>query len=582
MFPGLFPLVSAVLLGQAPASAPGLKALPADTEVVVHVRGVSAARDDLLAMIRALSPTLADQVEPMITQNIDGMRERLGERLSTTPFLAAIKLPPADAAGDAPPFAMVIPGSDYEAMLKNVAGPGAEVKLEPQAGGYDAFADEAGGKIYAYKGDGFVAIGTVNDDVIKAIAAKPTATLDAKLSPELKAQIFAGDAGLYVDLEAVQTKYADQIEEARKSFADMMEQAAQLQGAPADQAEQAKKMVDVLITTLKESAALGLSVDFDAKAFDLSGLVTMRAGSKAAESLSSAQRGTGDAIAKLPQNSLMFIYMNVDPSAAEGLMAMNLANLGLTNQLGDQVRQASIDALKALGRQETYVAATFDKGMNIVSISKAERPEKAMALTEDVQKAASGSPLVKDVKYERGVLTYKGFSFNRATVTMDIEKMIQQQAQANPAAEQMIKAMLGGDTMTTYVGSDGKQLLSVTAKSDDELKAKVDSVLAGSAGVGSTSSFELIRSRLPRELSGMFLMNMQELIKLMASMLSSMTGAELQVPADMPKEPAMLGGSLSATPAGYRFDFVLPSAVGPVVEKGMVPMIQGLQGQVNQ
>jgi hypothetical protein len=65
-------------------------------------------------------------------------------------------------------------------------------------------------------------------------------------------------------------------------------------------------------------------------------------------------------------------------------------------------------------------------------------------------------------------------------------------------------------------------------------------------------------------------------------MLSSMTGAELQVPADMPKEPAMLGGSLSATPAGYRFDFVLPSTVGPVVEKGMVPMIQGLQGQVNQ
>ena len=59
-------------------------------------------------------------------------------------------------------------------------------------------------------------------------------------------------------------------------------------------------------------------------------------------------------------------------------------------------------------------------------------------------------------------------------------------------------------------------------------------------------------------------------------------GGEIKVPADMPKEPAFLGVSLTATPGGYQFQFTVPSSVGPVLEKGMGPIFQGLQGGVRQ
>ena len=45
----------------------------------------------------------------------------------------------------------------------------------------------------------------------------------------------------------------------------------------------------------------------------------------------------------------------------------------------------------------------------------------------------------------------------------------------------------------------------------------------------------------------------------------------------MPKEPAFLGVSLTPQPSeGYEFHLVIPSPVGTVIAKGVVPIFQGL------
>jgi hypothetical protein len=48
--------------------------------------------------------------------------------------------------------------------------------------------------------------------------------------------------------------------------------------------------------------------------------------------------------------------------------------------------------------------------------------------------------------------------------------------------------------------------------------------------------------------------------------------ADLKPPADFPKVPALMGASLIASPAGYDFRMVIPSDVGPVLEKGLAPL----------
>ena len=56
--------------------------------------------------------------------------------------------------------------------------------------------------------------------------------------------------------------------------------------------------------------------------------------------------------------------------------------------------------------------------------------------------------------------------------------------------------------------------------------------------------------------------------------------AGLEAPGRLPAEPALFGVSLTPRrPAGYDFDLVVPGRVGPVVEKGMVPLFGGMRGQ---
>jgi hypothetical protein len=59
---------------------------------------------------------------------------------------------------------------------------------------------------------------------------------------------------------------------------------------------------------------------------------------------------------------------------------------------------------------------------------------------------------------------------------------------------------------------------------------------------------------------------------------------DLKVPDDMPKDPAFLGVSLSPQASeGYEIDLVIPSDVGAVIAKGVMPIIQGLAaGRANQ
>jgi hypothetical protein len=55
---------------------------------------------------------------------------------------------------------------------------------------------------------------------------------------------------------------------------------------------------------------------------------------------------------------------------------------------------------------------------------------------------------------------------------------------------------------------------------------------------------------------------------------------DLKVPEEMPKDPTFLGASLTPHPSeGYEFHAVIPSSVGTVIAKGVVPIFQGLAAQ---
>lgn len=578
MFPALLTCALAAALGQAPAEGAYLKALPADAPVVMHLRSAMGMKDDVEAMLKALSPTVADQAAGPLAMMTDQLSQTFGEKGANTPVIMAMQLPNADDMQSPPPMAVLIKAEDFDTFLKSRAKEGEELKFEKHDGGYESFVDKNGQSIYMYKGDGFHAFGP-NEVMVKAIAAKPSETFAGKAKPEVVQLLLAGDLSIYVDLAQVQVKYADQIKEAEGQFMAMLDQAAaQAQGA---QMEQAKQLYAALFDGIKIAESVTLSLDFSKEALDLSGLLTVKADSDSAKTLTTAKLGNAEGLASLPATEMAYVYVNFDPAGMEGLMKLNMANI-TAGQADEALIKKSMEAAKAAGRQESIMAFSLGQPVNVFTITKPEHPEHALDASKVTFEALKSQPMFKNVTVEENVLEVQGFKLSKASMTIDAEKVAEAQGQANEQVNEIMKRFMGEGPMTVYYGSDGKRVVSIMASNEAEVKAKLETALSGgSGGVGATAGYKALRSRLPENVGALVMLNSQEMVKQIANMVGRLTGGEVKTPS-MPKGTALLGFAYAATPAGYRFDIVVPTEVGPVFEQGFGALIQSLQGQVGQ
>jgi hypothetical protein len=216
-------------------------------------------------------------------------------------------------------------------------------------------------------------------------------------------------------------------------------------------------------------------------------------------------------------------------------------------------------------------------------------PKKYLAASEAVLRAMKGtegqSSFFKDVKVEPDVQTYQGLTFTRIVATLDLGKLAQLGGN-NPAQGEAMKSLFGGGTATYWYGTDGKKrLLQVMAPSWEAVKAQIDGYLKGEPGIGASRGFKAIRSELPEQTSLLVLFEAQSFVKMIVSQLAAtLKNPDLKVPDDLSKEPVFLGGSITPRPPlGYEFHLVIPSTVGTVIDKGLMPLIQKLQpGGVNQ
>ncbi len=212
-------LCLATAMGQAPASAEAawLKSVPADVQVVVHAKALETVRDDLLGMLQKMSGNAAAMAGPQMEAGLNALTTNHGKEIVSNPVLAVMKLP---KPGEAPAFAVLIRSTDYLGLLKGIAQ---KPDLKPKSlGGYDSFDGPGGQPFYSLKGSGFVAVG-MDEGIIKAMI-KPSASLDEKLSTEIKAKLFSGDLGVYVSIAAVQDQYGDQIAAMKEQFLAAMDQ----------------------------------------------------------------------------------------------------------------------------------------------------------------------------------------------------------------------------------------------------------------------------------------------------------------------------------------------------------------------
>ncbi len=337
-----------------------------------------------------------------------------------------------------------------------------------------------------------------------------------------------------------------------------------------------KGLYGKMFDAIKEGDSLALSFEFAPGALTVSGGATVKPGSATAKRLASARTGTGELLEKLPADGTTYAYMDLSPEALAGFQKLGMSIVAGGKPSAEL--EKAMAAAREAGGDEMYTVSTGQTSNLTLTVPK--DPQKALAAGIDALKSMkAGGGFIKDVSVEPKAETYKGFSFARAKMTFDLEKMV---TPAMPGGVDAMKKMLGGDSVTSFVGTDGKTLITVTAKDFDAAKAQIDAVLSGTNAIGASAGFQALRKSLPKKASAIFLVSAQGLVKQVGTQVGAMTGSPATLPADMPKAPALFGGALVASPKGYDFTFIIPSPVGPVIEKGLVPMLQGMQGKIGQ
>ena len=562
----------AAALGQAPDQSAWLKSVPADVAVVARVKALETVRGDILKMLEAMSANAVALARPQLEQGLSMMEAQNGKESTKHPFYMLFSLP---KDGPMPGWAVLVESENYEGVLKGVSKKD-DFKSNPKDG-VDSFDGSDGQTWYATKGKGFVAFGP-DQAMVKAVA-HPKATLDEKIAGDVKKEFLAGDVGVYVNVAALQAQYGDQIEQAKQTFLGVLDNAGGQMDAKT--LEMTKTLYAGMFDSVKSGDALAFSLDFMPDAFSVSGAVTVKADSKAAKSLATAKSGSAEGLGKLPADGFMYTYMNPSPESFKSMAKLGMSYLGGGGKATAEMEKGQAMLAEA-GALELYQAMGAGSGgmtgMAGLAFSTPKDPAKAVEGTTLTNAALKGTEgMFKDVVLTPKVETYKGFALNQMQATYNLEKLAPPNV---PGGVETMKKLMGGDTMNAWYGTDGKTFLTVTGKTLDEAKAKIDAFLSGDNALSKTPPYDSLRRMLPKDVSVAIMVNAQGLVKFASQTAGAMSGHALPVPADMPKETALFGGALTASTKGYQVKFVVPANVGPVIEKGLVPMLQGLGGPI--
>lgn len=566
----------AAALGQAPAepTTAWMKAVPVEADVVVRCRGIASSADDVIAMLKAASPNAAATAGPMIEQFVDQWKAQYGADVVDAPVVGLLRAE-APAPGGLPPFAFLIMKDDYKGILKAL-GDGKDAQTKAEEGGYASFAGPSGaGTWYAFDGDGFTAFGP--DKALIAAVAKPgEKSLASSLTPTLATPFLAGDLGVFVNGERLAARYGEQIDQARQTLMGAFDQAA-MNTPNGPSMDSVKEMYAGLFESLKTAKALALNLDFAAEGLRVVGRYDVKpaADAKPAEVAGKLSAELG----KLAPDAAFYMSMNMSAETIQKWQGMSLRMLNPSGKPSPAMTQA-MDRFKALGQIETIGSVTMFDGMRTFNVTEASNPGVYMDATEAMllamKDADSPFNFYKDVKVERDAKKHAGVSYTQITAVFDVDKL-DKMGQGNGG--DAIKAMLGGDSMSYWVGVDGSRVIQITAPTWEEAESRLDRFAKADSSVGSLAGFKQVRSELADRASILAIVNGQGLTRMLAAQLAATQNRpELKDLAGLPAEPAFFG--LSATPdgpGGFEFRVSLPSAMGPVVENGMIPLFRNAQ-----
>jgi hypothetical protein len=576
-------LTAVATAAPAPAGAsggsPALAVVPAQAPIVFQVRGVERVKDRLVPIVNAASPNfgpvLAAKIDEFLKSGIEG-RKLDGLDKDGPVIFALLELP--TGGGAEPPMVLIARVNNFKAFRDGLLSEDERKSLKKESG-YEQ--GEINGKVMYFLDRSDYALVTSSKDAAEMLAKKP-AGLDGKLSQDVARQLLENDLSLYVNLAAVNKEYSEQIKQAQQLLELAMTMAG---GAEKGSAEYVKMFYGSLFQAIADGRALLVAFDFRPEGFNFQLQFQVAADSKTNKMLE-GQKPT----ALAPIGDLPVGFTTYTASHLTGNMLKTMAPLlfGSMGGEGDAkvLAEDAVKGLLAAGLSGSYGATNIPPGG--VQVQDYDDPNKAVSSMLKLFHAMGeggtfqnaylkGKPEIKE-----GAEQYKGFKLSSVSLAWDLDKFADTIPGGGDAAKAAIKKLLG-EGMRLWFGTDGKRVVTVTAKDWETARQRLDAYLAGSSRLSEQAAYAKTRKQLPAETTMLMLADAGPFVTKMGDyMLSVLKAAPQQLPINLPDqikpvktETSFLGMSVTLRSETARVDVFVPVTGIREIHKVLAPLFLG-------
>ena len=568
----------------APAAAEKtpLNWVPATAPLVAHLNSLDTLRDHVGAFLKNAVPDRADmlleQYDSLMKNGVQGRKLRGLSKDGPLFFVLT------DLSGGPDSIALVAAVSDYAAFRDNILTAAEKGSLK-SADGYES--TQLGPlTVYFVDKKDYVVV-TPGKDLAATYAkrgsgAEGAAGLDGKMSKAQAARFLASDVGYYIDMEAVNDKFGEQIKAARKAVDEQLDKAAQTVGKEQKgQIEMAKKMVEPVFQAVEDAKAglVTLDVRADGVALHLDG--EARSGTSTADLLKGFSTSSFPDLGKLPAGEVFYAGMKLDPAL---LKAMTSLMSGLSDSPNGKAAAEAFEEVAKAGPTESISAVTYPvAGLNV---TKCNDPEKEVAasikMLQSMGAGGLGNVAFKEKpEVKENAEKYNKISFTSVHMAFDFDKMLAGAGTGPTLPEasrkQLVEGLkkLVGEEVNSWIGADGKSVVQVTAKDWESAQKTLDQYYKGTGGVGDDKGFASARKQLPEQSTFIVLIDAVQAVGDVMDFVKPIlqaSGATLppNFPTAVKGKPGFVGFALTLDPDHGAFDVVVTADAVKQIYQGYV------------
>lgn len=592
-------LASLALATPTSAEESPLKQIPADTQIIIHIRGAERVKGQFFNLLKnALPKEVAEPatngIEELLKEGLNG-RELRGLPADGPIFIVNPGLP---APGQDTGAAFILRANNYNEFRDGLLKGDERKTLKKDPAGYET-ATLGSTDFFFIQRPNF-AIVTPTKELADQFT-KPQAGIDSKFTADSAKRFLSADLSLYVDMAAVNKTFGPEIKEVRTLIEQALGQVTHLYAYDKNTIESIKGITDLLFQAIEDSRSVAIHLNFRPEGVSLQAETLFAKETRTGALLKSFRPAPLGDIVKLPSGQMIYMGLHVEPALLNRFPEALFGSSSSPVKDRNQRIQVQIKRMADAKPRARFTSAVMPlEGMQIWEYEDpAEALDAYLILAESLEAGDTfeGIILKERPEIKAHHVKYRDLNLDYVRTTWDIDKLMKAALTGQTLPPDMIEATrqqmldlmkkIAGDGRKMWIGVSGKNLIQVTAKDWPSAQRQIDQFLDDKAAIGKDTAFQAARRELPDKTSALILIEagsyagfLSELMSIIAKPMPETKSTQSNIPITTERPTSYLGVAVTVQPERCVLDLWIPAPAIGAFYKVFDPLFKMANGAV--